>query len=425
MADFPQLPTGPPPSEQSPRKQMASDGRTGAANRVPRAMGDGQVINASAQASQAGVRVERKEYERKEYESWLADPSLCDRLLDFSKTIFTSENIEFVMAERTYRKKFDVTQESKMRHSALDLYKKYCADSSESQIYLESEQMERLTQSVHGSAPMTEDMFADGRHLALKTVEREIFPQFKAAEAAKIIQSVTRAKAARKLMEALHAPKAATTAERITNLFARFDLNSNGAIDLAELKAFIGDGDVATTIINQLGEHNKAQREKDGMITMQDFIKYFQMIGTKGINLHGKRIFEEEATEMILGRMETLAWELKPTALDDIASRRRSSVGQYARANLKVLVCVDGSEGAHFGFLAAARMLQKSDCMTVLHVSDQSKDDLPANYKLEAIKTRYSAAMAGLLPNERCKLWLEEKGTRIGADLYGLYNCKY
>jgi hypothetical protein len=130
-------------------------------------------------------------------EPWLTDPLLRDQLLTFSRKKHNSENVEFALAEFGYRKNFDKSEADKMREAALDLYNEFCLDDSDLQIYLHSNQMKKLTDAIHASAPMTVDLFKDGRLLALAAIKDEIIPAYLAEQkAAKRIQSFSRSKTA-------------------------------------------------------------------------------------------------------------------------------------------------------------------------------------------------------------------------------------
>ena len=71
-------------------------------------------------------------------------------------------------------------------------------------------------------------------------------------DAAVKIQAMQRGKTARKEVEAMAVPEAASNDERISNLFDRFDLDKSNSIDLAELTDFISDEGVAITIMDQI-----------------------------------------------------------------------------------------------------------------------------------------------------------------------------
>jgi len=122
-------------------------------------------------------------------------------------------------------------------------------------------------------------------------------------DAATKIQSIARGKADRKKVEAIAVPEAASDKERIDNLFARFDLDSSGDIDLAELKEFIGDEGVAITIMEQLDT-----LQKDGKVVPDEFAEYFKRIGESGLVLDSVTIHGKDAVETMLKEMEDIAF---------------------------------------------------------------------------------------------------------------------
>jgi Ca2+-binding EF-hand superfamily protein len=122
-------------------------------------------------------------------------------------------------------------------------------------------------------------------------------------DAATKIQSIARGKADRKKVEAMAVPEAASDKERIDNLFARFDLDSSGDIDLAELKEFVGDEGVAITIMEQLDT-----LQKDGKVVPDEFAEYFKRIGESGLVLDSVTIHGKDAVETMLKEMEDIAF---------------------------------------------------------------------------------------------------------------------
>ena len=85
------------------------------------------------------------------------------------------------------------------------------------------------------------------------------------------------------------------------------------------------------------------------------------------------------------------------------SSESHVAIGRKERTGLRYCIAVDGSELSLRTFRTAAALRNKGDQMTVLHISDDSKDYLPYDLRPSSIREQYDVECVGRVSTQlRC-----------------------